>query len=135
MYLLESLENSVFGLVSRVRYVIFILAIFIFLGLFFSYDPLSVNYELLIINNSQTPIKEVQLWGQGVEEIDSAHQIKPGEQAYLTVRLRGVGELRFLVYQGVSRIDALIINNVADLRVNKQSLTVDDNQHFILGDR
>lgn len=135
MYLLESLENLALGLVKLMRCVIFILAVFIFLGFFSLHNSLAVSYELLIINNSQEPIEEVRLWGRGVEQVDSIHQIKPGEQAYLTVGLSGRGELRFLVYQGVSRIDALIISDVADLKVDKQSLTVEDSHHFILGDR
>lgn len=90
-------------------------------------------YRLWVVNNSDVAADQVSLLGSGVT-LESTMSLAAGKSSELAVQLRGQGELRLLVRQGLNRIDTLLVRDVSQLDVYRKRLNIEVGNRYLLGE-
>lgn len=93
------------------------------------------RFELLVINNSDTPVDSVSLSGDAVVACEPmiVEQLAAGERQALVCQLNREGLLRVNVAQGRNRIDYIVADDVSELSENGKTFTVFSDNRFVLG--
>ena len=92
------------------------------------------TYILSVQNNSQVDVDSVRLFGSAVEGDHLIFSLSPGQEKSLSVVLKAQGSLKYEVHQGLTRVDSLIVQDVAQLNALHQQLTIEVENRFLISD-
>lgn len=91
------------------------------------------KFELLVVNNSSTPVDRVSLSGNTVVACEpvAVEQLPAGGQQLLVCELQQWGQLRVNVVQGYNRIDHIV---AYDMGEGGRRFTILEGNRFLLGE-
>ncbi len=113
--------------------VIIILSILLLVLAFIFMQP-AQQFQLTVINESDSQVSYVRLIGTATESERIISDIDPGNASAMYASLTEQGELRFEVSQGGNRIDSIISDNVKNLERYHYQLTIYNDNRYIISE-